>query len=78
MTPKEQPAMNEFSTEMAANSSVPTWPANVHVMAPGLLTKGSEDGWSSKVPQFLGLDPKLSKEDINACHRRNVIFIGRE
>lgn len=34
MTPKDNPAMTEFSTEKAARSSVPTWPAKVWVMAP--------------------------------------------
>lgn len=34
MTPKEKPAMTEFSTETAASWRVPTWPANTWVMAP--------------------------------------------
>lgn len=34
MTPKENPAMTEFSTETAASWRLPTWPAKVWVMAP--------------------------------------------
>ena len=34
MTPNEKPAMTEFSTETAASSRVPTWPAKVWVIAP--------------------------------------------
>lgn len=34
MMPKEKPAMREFSTETAARSMVPRWPAKIWVMAP--------------------------------------------
>lgn len=34
MTPKEKPAMTEFSMDTAASWRVPTWPAKVWVMAP--------------------------------------------
>lgn len=34
MTPRDKPAMTEFSMEKAASSRVPTWPAKVWVKAP--------------------------------------------
>lgn len=34
MTPKEKPAMTEFSTETAARVRLSTWPAKSWVMAP--------------------------------------------
>lgn len=46
--------------------------------ADGILANGSEDGWTSKVPEFLGLDGEFSEEIFSSVDGFDIFLISIE